>query len=134
MAGGHGKMPRPERGDRSLPTMYETRLHPLLPRPLFLRRLLRHALIVLAIVVGSLAAGIAGYGHYEGLPWRDGFLNAAMLLGGMGPVDAPKTDAGKLFAGFYALYAGLVFIISVGVLSAPILHRLMHRFHWDEKG
>ena len=76
--------------------------------------------------------GMAGYEHFEQLPWRDAFLNAAMLLGGMGPVDPPRTDAGKLFAGLYALYAGLVFLIVVGLVLTPVLHRVMHKFHWEQ--
>ena len=111
--------------------MYENRQQPPLPRALFLRRLLAHALGALALVIVSLAIGMAGYAYYEHLAWRDGFLNAAMLLGGMGPVDPPKTDGGKLFAGFYALYAGLVFIMAAGVVVAPVVHRLLHKFHWD---
>jgi hypothetical protein len=113
--------------------MYETRLHAPLPLPRFLRRLLLHAIVSLVLIAGSLAIGMAGYGYFEHLPWRDGFLNSAMLLGGMGPVDPPRTDGGKLFAGFYALYAGLVFIIGVSVVLAPIVHRILHKFHWDEK-
>jgi hypothetical protein len=113
--------------------MYETRLHPPLPLPRFLRRMALHAAFAAILIVGSLALGIAGYGYFEHLPWRDGFLNSAMLLGGMGPVDPPRTDGGKLFAGFYALYAGLVFIIAVGVTLAPVVHRLLHKFHWDQK-
>src|SRR5258706_229053 len=77
--------------------------------------------------------GIAGYEHFEGLPWRDAFLNSAMLLGGMGPVDGPKTDAGKVFAGLYALYCGLVVIISVSVVLAPVVHRAIHLFHWKKE-
>ncbi len=73
-----------------------------------------------------------GYSYFEGLAWRDAFLNSTMLLGGMGPVDAPKTGGGKLFAGLYALYAGLVFLVAVGVVLAPVLHRLLHKFHWRE--
>jgi hypothetical protein len=73
-----------------------------------------------------------GYHVLVGLPWMDAFLNASMLLGGMGPVDAPHTPAGKLFAGGYALYAGLVFLVIVGVVLAPVVHRVMHRFHLDE--
>jgi hypothetical protein len=113
--------------------MYETRQHPPLPRALFLKRLLQHAMWALVLVLVSLGMGMAGYGYYEGLPWRDGFLNSAMLLGGMGPVDPPKTDGGKMFAGLYALYAGLVFIMAAGVVVAPIVHRLLHKFHWDQK-
>lgn len=74
-----------------------------------------------------------GYVSIEHLSWIDAFLNAAMLLGGMGPVDPPKTDAGKLFAGIYALYAGLVFVVTAAMIFAPLLHRLLHRFHWNEK-
>ena len=74
-----------------------------------------------------------GYAGIERLPWIDAFLNAAMLLGGMGPVDVPKTDAGKLFAGVYALYAGLVFIVTAGLVVTPVLHRLLHHFHWSER-
>jgi hypothetical protein len=92
---------------------------------------LRHFAGALGLVIVSLAAGMAGYAHFEHLPWRSGFLNAAMLLGGMGPVDAPITDGGKLFAGCYALYAGLVFLIAAALLVAPVIHRLLHTFHWD---
>jgi len=74
-----------------------------------------------------------GYQYYEGLPWRDAFLNAAMLLGGMGPIESPQTDGGKLFAGLYALYAGLVFLIAAGLIVAPALHRMLHLFHWEDR-
>lgn len=96
-----------------------------------MRRWLRHALVALVLVVASLLIGIAGYARYEHLSPVDGFLNSAMLLGGMGPVDAPKTDAGKLFAGFYALYAGLVFIVAMGIAFAPVVHRVLHKFHLE---
>jgi hypothetical protein len=72
-----------------------------------------------------------GYHLFEHLSWSDALLNASMILGGMGPVDRPQTLEGKLFASFYALFAGIVFLISVGVLLAPILHRFMHRFHLE---
>jgi hypothetical protein len=85
----------------------------------------------MGLVAGSLLLGMAGYAHFEGLAWRDAFLNAAMLLGGMGPVDAPRTDGGKVFAGLYALYAGLVFLVAVAIILAPMVHRLLHKFHWD---
>lgn len=112
--------------------MYELRQHALLPRRLFVRRMLRHLVAALCLLVVSIAIGMAGYARFEGLQWRDGFLNSAMLLGGMGPVDAPKTDHGKLFAGCYALYAGLVFIVTAGLMAAPLLHRLLHKFHWEQ--
>jgi hypothetical protein len=70
--------------------------------------------------------------HYEHLDWREAFLNTAMLLGGMGPVDMPQSEGGKLFAGLYALYAGLVVLIVVGIVMAPVIHRFLHRFHWSD--
>ena len=114
--------------------MYESRRHRPLPRPRFIRRMLRHFAVATALVLGSLLIGMAGYAHYEGLAWRDAFLNAAMLLGGMGPVEVPRTEGGKLFAGLYALYAGLVFLVAVGIVLAPVVHRLLHKFHWDADG
>ena len=80
----------------------------------------------------SLWLGMAGYERFEGLSAADAFLNASMLLGGMGPVDGPKSAAGKLFAGWYALYAGLVFLVAVSVMLAPVVHRMLHLFHADE--
>lgn len=112
--------------------MYEARVHPPIPRERFVRRVLLHFAAALAVLSVSLALGMAGYEYFESLPWRDAFLNAAMLMGGMGPVDAPRTNAGKVFAGLYALYAGLVFLAASGLVFAPILHRLLHRFHWEQ--
>jgi len=113
--------------------MYESHAEPLLPRPRFLRRLSLHFFGAAGLLVASLLIGMAGYGYFEGLAWPDAFVNAAMLLGGMGPVDPPKTDGGKIFAGMYALYAGLVFLIAAGVIFVPVLHRLMHKFHWRQR-
>ena len=110
--------------------MYERRHERPLPRHHFIGRLVGHFAGATAIMAASLGAGMAGYAHYESLPWRDAFLNAAMLLGGMGPVNAPQTPAGKVFAGAYALYAGLVFLVATGIVFAPVLHRIMHTFHW----
>jgi len=74
-----------------------------------------------------------GYRHFEHLAWLDAFLNAAMLLGGMGPVETPVTRGGKLFAGLYALYAGLILLVSVGIMLTPVFHRFLHRFHLEEQ-
>ena len=112
--------------------MYEPKVHPPIPRRRFVERVLVHAAAAAALLVVSLAMGMAGYEHFESLPWRDAFLNAAMLMGGMGPVDPPRTDAGKLFAGLYALYAGLVFLVAAGLIFTPVVHRLMHKFHWQQ--
>ena len=113
--------------------MYESRHHKPVPRPQFFRRLGLHFAVAAALVVGSLLLGMAGYMYFEDLPWRDAFLNSVMLLGGMGPVDAPRTPGGKLFAGLYALYAGLIFVVTAGLILAPVVHRLLHKFHWEQK-
>ena len=113
--------------------MYESRHQAPIARAQFAQRLLRHLCAAVGLLLVSLAVGMMGYVYFERLSWLDAFLNAAMLLGGMGPVDPPKTAPGKLFAGIYALYAGLVFLVSAALICTPILHRLLHRFHWDEK-
>ena len=112
--------------------MYEPKTHAPISRHRFVRRVLRHAVAAIGLLVLSLALGIAGYEYYEHLPWRDAFLNAAMLMGGMGPVDPPRTNGGKVFAGLYALYAGLVFLVASGLVFAPVVHRVLHRFHWEQ--
>ena len=111
--------------------MYEPRTAPPVSRAVFLGRLAAHAGIAFAVVFVSLGVGMWGYSRFEHLGWRDAFLNAAMLLGGMGPVEAPVTRGGKLFAGFYALYAGLVFLVAAGIMGAPVFHRVLHQFHWE---
>jgi hypothetical protein len=113
--------------------VYEPRHYRPIPRRHFVRRLGIHLAAASAVVVGSLLLGLAGYAYFEGLAWRDAFLNAAMLLGGMGPVDAPQTPGGKLFAGVYALYAGLVFLVAIAIVLAPVVHRLLHKFHWEQQ-
>ena len=112
--------------------MYESRRERLLSRAHFLQRLVLHALLSVGVIAGSLGLGMLGYMHWEQLSAVDAFLNASMLLGGMGPVDPPHTVAGKLFAGCYALYAGLVFLLTAALMFTPVLHRLLHRFHWTE--
>ncbi len=112
--------------------MYESRKHSPLPHKHFIRRLALHAAGAAGLLLGSLLIGMLGYAYFENLNWHDAFLNSAMLLGGMGPVDAPETNGGKIFAGMYALYAGLVFIVVAGLVFIPVLHRLLHKFHWDE--
>ena len=106
---------------------------PLLSRGEFLGRVARSALMGALLVVGSLAIGMAGYHCFERLSWLDAFLNAAMLLGGMGPVAVPMTEGGKLFAGLYALYCGLMVIAVAGIVLAPVAHRILHRFHLEER-
>ena len=112
--------------------MFERKSEPLLPRRAFLGRLAASTLTGLAVVAVSLLIGMLGYHVFVRLGWLDAFLNASMLLGGMGPVDPPRTAAGKLFSGIYALYCGLAVIGIAGVIFAPIFHRFIHRFHLEE--
>jgi hypothetical protein len=114
---------------------YEPKQAPPISTRRFVLRLLGHGGAVTVIILASLGVGMWGYGHYEHLAWRDAFLNASMLMGGMGPVETPQSPGGKLFAGCYALYSGLVFIASTGILFVPVAHRILHYFHWqDGKG
>lgn len=112
--------------------MYEPIIHPPITPDRFVIRMLRHAALALILLLVSILIGMGGDEYFEALSWRSAFLNSAMLLGGMGPVDAPHTDGGKLFAGIYALYAGLVFIVVSGLILAPLVHRIMHKFHWAQ--
>jgi hypothetical protein len=89
--------------------------------------------VACAIVAGSLAVGAAGYHGFEGLPWLDATLNAAMILGGMGPVDPIRTEGGKVFATVYALYSGLALLTITAVVLAPVVHRFLHKFHLVDK-
>lgn len=112
--------------------MYETRRQPLLAPTAFARRLLSHLAIAFLLLCGSIAIGMTGYVHFEKLSALDAFLDTAMLLGGMGPVHIPVTNSGKLFAAFFALYAGLVFIAIAALVLGPVVHRVLHRFHLDK--
>ncbi len=112
--------------------MYEPRSAPPLPRAAYVRRLLNHVIFAAVIVGGSLLVGMWGYHSFEKLGWLDAFLNAAMLLGGEGPLEQPQSTGGKIFAGVYAIYSGVLFIAIAGLLLAPVSHRLLHRFHWEE--
>jgi len=114
--------------------MFERRTQPLAHRRVFVHRLVMSAAFGLTLIALSLLAGMVGYHTLVGLPWIDAFLNASMILSGMGPLASPETFAGKLFAGLYALYSGLALIFVAGVILAPVIHRLFHRFHLEGKG
>ncbi|MEN6571611.1 MAG: hypothetical protein ABFD24_07210 [Anaerolineaceae bacterium] len=109
--------------------MYERHDEPLLPRRKFYKRLFSHVLTSLGILGVSLGIGILGYGLLEHLSFLDALLNASMILGGMGPVNALQTVGGKIFASFYALFAGEIFLIAAGVIITPVAHRLLHLMH-----
>jgi hypothetical protein len=110
---------------------FEHRKEPLLSRRAFLLRMARFAAVALALILGALVIGVLGYHYLERMPWIDALLNASMILGGMGPVDALHTPAGKVFASCYALLSGLLILAAAGVLFAPVFHRFLHRFHLD---
>jgi len=110
---------------------YENRGDELITKAAFIGRLL-HSIFVVGLFIGvALGAGMLGYRELEGMSWVDSFLNASMILGGMGPVDTMKTDGGKIFAGIYALFSGLAFLVMAGFLFGPIAHRILHSFHYD---
>lgn len=107
----------------------ESSRHPVLGRRAFARRMAKSFALATAIILFSLAIGMAGYHFFEGLSLIDAFLNAAMILGGMGPVAPLQTAGGKIFAGCYALYSGLVVIAAASLILAPLIHRMIHSFH-----
>jgi hypothetical protein len=109
--------------------VFEHHSQPLLPRRAFIFRMLKFTLIAIALVVGSLLAGIFGYMGFAHLNMVDAFLNAAMIMGGMGPVASLNNNAAKIFAGFYAIYCGMVLLVAVGIILAPALHRMLHILH-----
>jgi len=113
--------------------VYERRHAPLATRAQFVRRVATNFGLAMLVIGGSLAWGMWGYWYFEHLRWLDAFLNAAMLLGGMGPVENPQTEGGKLFAGIYALYAGMVVLVAASILIAPMFHRFIHRFHLEQE-
>ncbi len=110
---------------------FEHKEEPLLPLAQFWSRLSRSIMWGFGLIGGSLLIGVLGYHWTAHLGWVDSILNASMILTGMGPVDHLDTDTAKLFASAYALFSGVAFLSSVGVLLAPVVHRLMHRFHFD---
>jgi hypothetical protein len=113
---------------------YELKHEALASPRTFALRLARSSAWGIALIAASLAIGMAGYHALEHLSWLDAFVNAAMLLSGMGPLAAPQTDAGKLFAGIYALYSGFAVLAGAAVVFAPVIHRALHRFHMDDSG
>ncbi len=112
--------------------MYEHHYEPLLPRPLFIRRLLKHALLASVLILIALSIGVLGYHIFQGLPWIDSLLNAAMILGGKGQIDPIYNVAVKLFASAYSLFAGIAFLGISSVAIAPVAHRFLHNLHLED--
>ena len=114
-------------------TTFERRRHTVISKQAFARRMLRAIGLWFALTALGLAIGIAGYAGLEGMSLTDAFMNAAMILSGMGPATEIKTEAGKLFAGFYAIFSGLIIVIATGFVLAPIFHRVLHKFHVESR-
>jgi hypothetical protein len=112
--------------------VFENRKQRLVSQKVFSQRLLRSGLLGLATITVALAIGMAGYMGFESMGFIDAFINASMILSGMGPVTQLATDGGKIFAGFYALFSGLLLIAVAGLILAPVFHRMLHRFHVDD--
>jgi hypothetical protein len=109
--------------------IFEHGRQPVITRRRFIRRMFIAIILWLALTVIGLLIGIAGYAKFEGMSIVDAYVNAAMILSGMGPIGELKTTAGKLFAGTYAIFSGLIIVIATGFILAPIFHRVLHRFH-----
>jgi hypothetical protein len=112
--------------------MYERRSERLASPEIYRRRLVTSGSVGLALIAISLAIGMAGYSYFEDIGFADAYINASMILSGMGPILSPRTTGGKIFAGTYALYSGLAVLVIAAVMFAPVVHRIMHRFHIEE--
>jgi hypothetical protein len=113
--------------------MFERKHEKIAPIPVFVRRLAASVAIAGILAIVALFIGIAGYHWIAGLKWVDALLDASMILGEMGPVTSLTTNAAKVFASAYALFSGLVFIAVMGIVLSPIVHRILHKFHVDER-
>jgi hypothetical protein len=111
--------------------MYEHKKQPVVPIKTFYQRILKNILIALFIMAVCLAIGVAGYHYTDNIPWIDAVHNASMILSGMGPVVAIKSEGGKIFSSAYALFSGVVFLSIVGFILAPAIHRIFHRLNHE---
>ena len=129
-------MPNSESGEPAIDlhlTTFERARHAVISQPVFARRMLRAVGLWFALTAFGLAIGITGYAGLDGMSLTDSFMNAAMILSGMGPATEIKTEAGNLFAGFYAIFSGLIIVIATGFVLAPIFHRVLHKFHVETR-
>lgn len=111
--------------------MYESKHQAILPKMQFYKRLLGHCLIAFLLIAGSLCSGMLGFIYFEDMAWHDASMHAFFLLAGLGAITVPASVSGKLFLGVYGLYAGLVFMAALGIILAPVAHRILHTFHLD---
>ena len=112
---------------------YERRHDQLAPRSIFVKRIIASLAVALCLIIVALFIGICGYHFLAGFGWIDSLLEASMILGGMGPVKELPNDTAKVFASIYALFSGLILIALMGIILSPVVHRIMHKFHVDEK-
>lgn len=127
------EVPKQNRKSWRSPLMYEQRHEPLASVSVFAKRMIGSVAMALGLITLVLMIGIAGYHYLAGFSWIDSLLEASMLLGGMGPVNQLSNDAAKIFASAYALFSGLLFIAVMGLVLSPVVHRILHKFHVDEK-
>ncbi len=126
-------MAKPRRKSRNSWLAYEHRNDQLAPRSVFIKRVIAALAVAIALILAALVIGIAGYHFIAGFNLVDSLLEASMILGGMGPIKELPTDTAKVFASIYALFSGIIFIGVMGIILAPLVHRIMHKFHVDEK-
>lgn len=126
-------MPKRSKKSWRSPLLFERRHEQLAPVSVFVKRLIGSLAIALGLIAVVLMIGLAGYHCIAGFNWIDSLLEASMLLGGMGPVNQLPNDAAKIFASAYALFSGLIFIAVMGLVLSPVVHRILHKFHVDEK-
>ena len=126
-------MTKPSRRSSRGPLQFERRHEPLAPVSVFVQRLIGSVAMALGLIALVLMIGIAGYHWIGGFNWVDSLLEASMILGGMGPVNSLPNDQAKIFASAYALFSGLIFIAVMGLVLTPVVHRILHKFHVDEK-
>ena len=113
--------------------MYETKTQPVVPTHRFLQRMVLHVLYALLLVCVALLIGALGHMWFEPVSWHDAFLNSALILSGIGPYLVPESVGGKVFFAFYGIFVGLAFMAMLGLTLAPIAHRMIHKFHWDDE-
>lgn len=113
--------------------MYEKITERPITRGKFYVRLLKHLLGILGLITISLLIGICGFIYFEGFTLSESFLHSSIMLSGLGLIEKPSTQNGHIFVGIYGLYSGLIFIASFGIMMSPVIHRIIHKFHWSGK-